>query len=259
MFLSREKRSGGTKLFIPGDDVFFPHLSFLPGTGTVKINLSEPSNDSTIVIGGSVEDSIIFSWRLSHALELEDMTYRFRIRLPYTNGEGKIDTLTIDNDLSGTSTTISKASLLGMLMEANLPYGTFYWDVVGISETMTINVLELYRFNLVNEDPNYEGIFPDEYALYHNYPNPFNAVTTIFYDLTEWSRVRLEIYDIMGHNISTVASGFKAIGRHRVTWYGRDSNGKKLSSGIYFYSLTARNPSTGRSVYTKTEKMMLVK
>ncbi len=259
VFWSKEKRSGGTKLFIPGDEAFFPHLSFLPGIGSVKIVLSEPRNDSTIVIGGSTEDSIRFSWRHSHALELDDMNYRFRIKLPFANAKGGVDTLTIDNDLSETSATINKASLLGMLMEANLPYGTFYWDVIGNSGSMTIRNLESYRFNLVTDDSNYEGIFPDEYGLHHNYPNPFNAITTIVYDLAEWSQISLIVYDIVGHNVNVLASGPKAIGRHRITWYGRDKHGKNVPSGIYFYHLIARDPNTGRTIHTETKKMMHLK
>jgi len=56
-----------------------------------------------------------------------------------------------------------------------------------------------------------------------------------------------------------LASGPKAIGRHRVTWYGRDSHGKKIPSGIYFYHLIARDPNTGRIIHTETKKMMHLK
>jgi hypothetical protein len=89
---------------------------------------------------------------------------------------------------------------------------------------------------------NQENIVPSEYHLAGNYPNPFNSSTAIQYNLSEPARVRLEIYDILGKKIKTLADSYQPSGRHSVLWQADD-----YSSGIYFYRLTtADRTETGR-------------
>jgi len=80
-----------------------------------------------------------------------------------------------------------------------------------------------------------------------NSPNPFNASTSIRFNLTEASEVRIDIYDILGRKIETVFSGEKLAGSHRVTW-----NAEDLPSGIYFYRLQAGE-------FTETASCLLIK
>jgi len=88
---------------------------------------------------------------------------------------------------------------------------------------------------------------PSEFGLIGNYPNPFNAATTIRYELPATSHVRLEIYNVLGNKVATLAEGEQQAGYKSVTW-----DASKLSSGLYFYKLTAGD-------YTETKRMMLVK
>ena len=93
---------------------------------------------------------------------------------------------------------------------------------------------------------------PKEYKLYNNYPNPFNPSTKIAFELPQTSRVELTIYDITGREIACIANeGFSA-GFHEVTWDGINSNGERVSSGIYFYRISAGK-------WSKVMKMMMVK
>jgi hypothetical protein len=119
--------------------------------------------------------------------------------------------------------------------------------------------IESHSFSTAMDDSNYELIFPDEYKLYPNYPNPFNPATTISYDLKAWSRATLEVFDIMGRSILTLEKGLKAPGRHKVQWYGKDNKGIKMTSGVYFCRLVVEDHTTGKQAYTHTEKMMIVK
>ena len=80
-----------------------------------------------------------------------------------------------------------------------------------------------------------------------NYPNPFNPSTTIKYNLPTEAQVKLEIYDILGRQIATLEDGQKPAGYHQIVWDASD-----MSSGVYFYKLTAGN-------YNETRRMMLVK
>ncbi|MCD6249554.1 MAG: T9SS type A sorting domain-containing protein [candidate division Zixibacteria bacterium] len=101
----------------------------------------------------------------------------------------------------------------------------------------------------VDDDP-YN--LPTEFALGQNYPNPFNPTTMIEFDLPKSSAVRLEIYNITGQKVRTLVSGQLAVGRQSVEWDGRDTSGRRVSSGIYLYRLTAGE-------FVQTRKMLLLK
>jgi hypothetical protein len=91
-----------------------------------------------------------------------------------------------------------------------------------------------------------DGETPDV-ALIGNYPNPFNPVTEISFNLPNAMYVQLEIYNIMGQKVATVVDGFLEAGQHTVQW-----DASSFSSGVYFYRLTAGD-------LIETKKMMLLK
>lgn len=93
---------------------------------------------------------------------------------------------------------------------------------------------------------------PGEYALYNNYPNPFNPSTTIKYDLPNASNVTLKIYNIAGEELVTLAHEFQQAGQKSVSWNGKDNFGSKVSSGIYFYRIVAGD-------FVESKKMILLK
>ena len=80
---------------------------------------------------------------------------------------------------------------------------------------------------------------PTDYALGANAPNPFNAATTIRFDLPVAAGARLEILDVLGRRIRVLVNGYFAAGSHQVTWDGRDAAGRSVSSGIYLCRLHA--------------------
>ncbi|HEX9657082.1 MAG TPA: T9SS type A sorting domain-containing protein [Bacteroidota bacterium] len=93
---------------------------------------------------------------------------------------------------------------------------------------------------------------PSEYKLEQNYPNPFNPSTTINYDITTSSPVRLEVYNIMGQKVRTLVNDVQAPGRWTVEWNGRNELGATVASGMYFYRLETPN-------VVLTRKMLLMK
>jgi flagellar hook assembly protein FlgD len=80
---------------------------------------------------------------------------------------------------------------------------------------------------------------PREFSLIQNYPNPFNPSTTIEFSLPEVSDVKVVIYNMLGQEVITLVDEQRSAGYHSVIWNANDSNGMKLSSGIYFYELKA--------------------
>jgi parallel beta-helix repeat protein len=86
-----------------------------------------------------------------------------------------------------------------------------------------------------------------EYSLSDNYPNPFNPVTKIGYTVPQTSFVTLKVYDVLGREVATLVNEEKISGVYEVEF-----NGSNLSSGIYFYSLTAGD-------FHQTKKLILMK
>lgn len=88
---------------------------------------------------------------------------------------------------------------------------------------------------------------PSDYTLFGNYPNPFNAQTTISFDLPTSGVVNLSIYNVMGQRVETLVDGHVQAGHHDVTW-----DASTAASGVYFYKL-----SVGDKVFTR--RMTLLK
>jgi fibronectin type 3 domain-containing protein len=94
---------------------------------------------------------------------------------------------------------------------------------------------------------------PDTYALYANFPNPFNPSTSIEYALPEAASVSIAIYDILGQKVRELAAHpLQPAGFYQLTWDGLDHRGQGVASGIYFYRL--KTPG-----FSQTRKMTLVK
>ena len=102
---------------------------------------------------------------------------------------------------------------------------------------------------------------PDEFKLYQNFPNPFNNQTTIKYDIPSLMvnivDVEIHIYNTLGKLVKTIDEGNKSAGQFTTIWDGKNDDGEKVSSGVYFYQLRAKVD--GQSDYNKTMKMVLVR
>ena len=92
----------------------------------------------------------------------------------------------------------------------------------------------------------------DKYKLIKNYPNPFNPVTTLRYDLPENSHVNITIYDMLGRQVKNLIKQTQDAGYRSVRWNATDDYGKPVSAGIYLYQIQAGE-------FVQTKKMMLLK
>ncbi len=107
-------------------------------------------------------------------------------------------------------------------------------------------------FNLTILGINDNNQIPSSFALHQNYPNPFNPTTTIRFDLPEATRVKLDIYNILGQQVATVVNRHMQPGYHAVHWNGINDTGNSLASGLYIYQITTGN-------YHAVKKLVLLK
>jgi hypothetical protein len=92
---------------------------------------------------------------------------------------------------------------------------------------------------------------PFRFGLKQNYPNPFNPETSIEYELPAESNVRLEVRNISGQLVRVLVDSHQPQGRHTVVWNARDNRGKRVSAGVYFYTLLVGE-------HTAVRKMLLL-
>jgi len=96
-------------------------------------------------------------------------------------------------------------------------------------------------------------VVPTRYVLEQNVPNPFNPMTTIYFELPEPATVSLRVYDISGRLVRSLLEGSAlGAGRQDVVWNGKDDGGQQVATGVYFYHLNAGS-------FNETRRMVLVK
>jgi hypothetical protein len=115
---------------------------------------------------------------------------------------------------------------------------------VGVRDIVTTPRIRSYFYanntiSGIQEPPANEPVITS-FILDQNYPNPFNGITTIKYQVSKSVLVNLIIYDLTGKEVIRLIDEKKVNpGEHQITWNGNDQTGKEVSSGIYFYVLTA--------------------
>lgn len=121
------------------------------------------------------------------------------------------------------------------------------------SEVLHLNPLENIRLTAifssvsVSVEDQGDGLNPAVVALHPNYPNPFNPLTTIRFELDEARTARLVVYDVTGRRVAVLSDGMHSPGAHRVQFNAAD-----LASGMYIYRLYTENE-------VLSGRMMLVK
>jgi len=137
------------------------------------------------------------------------------------------------------------------VVEAGLDTGTYVFEARIGNYPSQIWDTDAFTFQIISDttfvEDNPSGSIPTEFALLGNYPNPFNAATTLRYAVASSSPVRLTIYNVTGQKVATLAEGYQEAGYHSVIW-----NSANLASGVYIYQLQAGS-------HTLTQKIVLLR
>lgn len=136
--------------------------------------------------------------------------------------------------------------LLTFNTQCNGPSGEGGWHIR--SETINAELAIEYE----ESSTDYSGDLPSSIYLYPNYPNPFNAITNIKYDLPIESKINITIYDILGREIINLTNTIKQTGTHTIKWNGLNNLNEPVNSGIYIVKLTTQNN-------IQTKKLVLIK
>jgi len=107
--------------------------------------------------------------------------------------------------------------------------------------------IELVKLSLITEVDEITRQRPVGYLLGNNYPNPFNPVTQISYQIPEMGLVNLKVYDPLGNEVASLFDGIAKAGIHKVIF-----DASNLTSGVYFYKLQSGS-------FVETKKMVLLR
>ncbi len=129
----------------------------------------------------------------------------------------------------------------------NLPSGAYYYQVSGIFDGVEGPLCEPVTVDYVGVEPVNSLSLPTETALRAAYPNPFNPVINLRFDVASPGLVNLRVYDLMGRSVATIFSAYANAGTHEVTW---EAGG--FASGLYIVEMTIGS-------YTGLQKVLLLK
>ena len=217
-----------------------PFTKIFAYVGTTNTDISTP-NTHTISIGNDplpVElanftavtnrNNVTLNWATSK--ETNNQGFEVERTLVGANSWAKVGTVTGN----GTTTETRSYSFSERVTTGNYSYRLKQIDFNGN-----------FEYHNLSSEVNV-GV-PSEFALSQNYPNPFNPSTKIDYDIATDGNVSVVLFDMSGREVAKLVNDFKPAGYYTVSF-----NASNLSSGMYFYRISASN-------FSQTKKMVLVK
>jgi PKD repeat protein len=218
------------------------HIFVAAGTFTVSLTVTGPGGDDTKVMENyvNVEESVVAAFDLSETTGLAPLEIDF-------------------TDQSSGATTFWNWDF-GDEATDTVQNPSHTYDTVGIFTVTLITGNSCSRDTLVMVDvvevtavSAVGDVMSVRYSLEQNVPNPFNPMTTIYFELPEPATVRLQVFDVSGRMVRNLLNGASlGAGRQDIVWNGKDDSGLQVAAGVYFYHLNA-------GTFNQTKRMVLVK
>jgi len=229
----------GGKMFISGSEIAWD-LDSQGNTGDqnfihniLKTNYDQDDAESYLVNG---ETGTIFDGLVLHYDDGTHGVYPENYPDAYTPVNGSYSALRYDNSLI--AATAFEGIIPGGISEAKIvmmgfPFETIYTE--SERHDLINKILTFFDFNPAGL-PEEDGIIPEIFDLYSNYPNPFNASTTIKFNIPAAGNVKIVLFNTLGQKIETIYDDNLKSGIHKIKF-----NGSHLASGIYFYKVNWNN------------------
>lgn len=217
---------------------------------TIKVLLNgittvSPVNPTTILTSPTDTSRVTFSWTSTGTLP--GINYKWKIR----KGAGPYTPFVSDSNGSATRITMRKSKLDSLAKSFGLTgdsvlcawAGSGYLNTDSVTSNVNILIIKTTTVGINN----ISTAIPTEHKLYTNYPNPFNPVTKIKFEIPKDEFVKITVFDLSGKVVSQLVNE-----KLKAGIYETDFNGAALSSGTYFYKIE-----TGS--FIETRKMVLLK
>jgi len=252
---------------VKGDTPFVGNIDFI--TETIEYNVEDE-----VYSGGSAKQvSIMNRLESSNSMTFSSGAYStelyfgveipeeeiFSYSLPPTFPQMEFDVRFSDDTKlvpeSGEIEVITQSEMITIEYDIKVDAGKRYsWVLTSengkdytLEGTGEITIPSVERFVL-----NKKIVIPSTFTLYQNFPNPFNPITTLKYDLPSDAFVTLSIYDMLGREVTQLVNTSQKSGFKSVHWDAKDSMGRPVSAGVYLYQIHAADN-------VQTRKMVLLK
>ena len=197
-----------------------------------KPSLTAPKNGDT-----NLSINLTFAWQQIDSAN----TYNLQISSDSTFA----NTFTNQSSINDTSFKVN-----GLLLNTQ-----YYWRVQAVKGDVKSDWSDTWKFSTLSltSAKDKKNSLPDSYSLNQNYPNPFNPSTIISYSIPYESNVKIDVYNSIGVKVKELVNNTKPAGEYNVKF-----NAINLSSGIYFYRITASSID-GKNNFVNVRKMILLK
>ena len=182
-------------------------------------NLQAYAQDSTVLVAWNVVEQDLQFYRLERSTSAmfdENVVENFLTTNTFT-----------DTDLDWDTEYFYRVS-------ANVGYYTDYSNTV----SLTLESLNIRG----------SSTLPESFAVHQNFPNPFNPVTTLSYQLPKEGYVQVTIYDITGKLVNNLVEKNQSAGYKTIKWNATNNNGQPVSAGVYVYTVTTRDLKQSRKM-----------
>jgi hypothetical protein len=250
--------------------------SKLVGTGAAGpafqgISVALSSDGNTAIVGGYGDSSGVgAAWVFTHDAPLPIQLANFTATIVNGN-DVRLDWTTVSEtnnygfeiqrspENENTYSTLPNSFIPGhgttnepqhyMFIDSSAYAARWYYRLRQIDLDGTVHFSDGVSVNILT-GVSQQGI-PEKFALSQNYPDPFNPTTTIRYQLPQAAHVTLKIYNVLGQEVATLVDGVQDAGYRSIMW-----NAVNVSSGVYFYRITA---AAGTTTFADVRKMLVVK
>ncbi len=166
----------------------------------------------------------------------------------------------MNTGFSDTAITVAEdASMMITTGPFNIPFGstvTAAFAILGANNLATLQAVAdaaIYKYETMTDiEDHADKNLPLQFGITSNYPNPFNPSTSVKFAIDNPGQVKLEIFDILGRQVRTLADEFKLPGVYEIIWDSKDFAGQDVASGIYFVRLSSDDQ-------TSVKKMTLLR
>jgi hypothetical protein len=212
------------------------------GEGLLKIDAAllyipnMPNKPSGVSISAPIEGHPTITWNAVSGADY------YKVYRSEPNLKMLLNTITTTSNTSYTDQSIT-------VVHPKFAPVTYYYRVTAVDNGYESPVSSEVSCGSNTVEKIYENNFAEntnKFELFNNYPNPFNPSTKINYQIGKESFVQLKVYDVLGSEVVNLVNTIKTAGKYEVEF-----NAKGLSSGVYFYTLTAND-------YYKAKKMILL-
>jgi len=222
------------------------HLTINPVNDSPQsFSLIYPTITDTIAISTDTDETIAFNWEESVDVDSE-VGYVTTVTLDYF-GETYSDTYASSESMVG----VTPYEWAVLMTNLELERWTLQYIVEASDEEYTVEMEGEFVFQ--NNTLSVENdITPLSFRLHQNFPNPFNPITTLRYDLPEDGLVDITVYDMLGNKVNNLVNTNQSSGHKSIQWDATNNQGEPVSAGVYLYKIQAGD-------FVDTKKMILLK